>query len=514
MDNRVFGGGFTLRAVTIIIFVSLLVTGMFFSIYLFYIANSLYMLVVAAGFGALSIFAGFFNFYASILYYRSYFYDGYLDKIRKGLKKPKVWPSVAIIMPVYNENPKTVESTFRTLLKMRYPKERLAYYVLDDSTKPETANEIKSFAKSHGIRYIHRMDRRGFKAGAFNNMLKYSNEKFIAIFDYDERLVNRNFLLDIMPYFGDAKLSYVQTEKTCRKINNLFSDSVTLFDAFFFKFIEPARALNNTAIFAGSCGVIRRSALDGVGGFPEYVIEDTFFSFESDMNDYKSLYIPRVYALGEPVKSFTELARQQWRYNYGDTQFIGYFLSNNKKSKLSPLSNMDYITHGFGLNYISVTLILFTIISIFLAFSAIPNLTLEQILDVKFIFTDLEYFGAIALTLSIVTPVLLTKIYFNSVKKGIMLFILNFALAFVRTKAAIAAVFKRDPAMHWNRYVGTNKNKLFYALSNSAVEVVFSCAVIVLSIVATVTNHSSGGIWLVGYGVMYMFATILLYKYG
>ena len=38
------------------------------------------------------------------------------------------------------------------------------------------------------------------------------------------------------------------------------SDSINLFDAFFFKFIQPARAFNNTAIFSGSCGIIRRSA--------------------------------------------------------------------------------------------------------------------------------------------------------------------------------------------------------------------------------------------------------------
>jgi cellulose synthase (UDP-forming) len=89
--------------------------------------------------------------------------------------------------------------------------------------------------------------------------------------------------------------------------------------------VQPSRALNNTAIFAGSCGLIRRSALDKIGGFPEYIIEDTFFSFESDMHNYTSIYIPKVYAYGKPITTFTELVKQQWRYNYGDTQFMMYY---------------------------------------------------------------------------------------------------------------------------------------------------------------------------------------------
>ena len=106
---------------------------------------------------------------------------------------------------------------------------------------------------------MHRNDRKGFKAGALNNMLKHSKEEFVAIFDYDEvPHKHRTSLMDMLPYFSDKKLSYIQTEKRYFK-GTFFSDTVDLFDAFFFKFVQPSRALNNTAIFAGSCGLIRRT---------------------------------------------------------------------------------------------------------------------------------------------------------------------------------------------------------------------------------------------------------------
>ena len=53
----------------------------------------------------------------------------------------------------------------------------------------------------------------GFKAGNLNNMLKHSKEEFIAVFDYDEYLTNKNFLTDLIPFFQDKKVGYVQTEK-------------------------------------------------------------------------------------------------------------------------------------------------------------------------------------------------------------------------------------------------------------------------------------------------------------
>ncbi|OJI07798.1 MAG: hypothetical protein BK997_02180 [Candidatus Micrarchaeum sp. ARMAN-1] len=515
MKNKFFGDKFTLRIVTVAIFIILAIAGLAFSLYLFIIAKNTYMYVVATAFAALSIVSGFFNISASILYYRSYFYGKYISKIRRKLRPMLSYPSVAVVVPVYNEDPAMVEDTLVNLKKLDYPKKSLNYYLLDDSTDAGIRSEMIRIAKKNKFAYMHRDNRKGFKAGALNNFVSGMKEEFIAIFDYDERLTNPKFLTDLLPYFQDPNLSYIQTEKTHRKAN-LFADSINIFDGFFFKFIEPARALNNTAIFAGSCGIIRVSALRDIGGFPEYVIEDTFFSFKSDLYNYKSLYVPKVYALGKPIKKFTELVKQQWRYNYGDTQFIKYFFKNRKSMKGSPISSMDYLTHGFGLNYISVILIMFTIVSIFIVFSAVPfvNLNIHQIFNAKYVGLDLEIFGSIALVLSFLAPVIMTKIYFNSIKKGFMVFALNFALAFSRTKAAIAAITQSNPGVHWNRNNDPGKSKLVFSIMNTRVELAFATFIFALSFFAAKTNHISGGLWLMVYGFMYLFATLFMYKYG
>ena len=511
----------TIRLITVVLFILLAFAGIAFSLYLFIIAKSVYMYILAAAFFLLSAVSGFFNIFAAYWYYKAYFYSGYLDKINKGLKPIGRFPTVAVAVPVYNEEPEMVKRSLTKFIGLKYPKDKVRYYILDDSTNQRTVEELRGFSRDHGIVYLHRDNRNGYKGGALNEMLKRSKEEFVAVFDADEYLTNGNFLIDMLPYFQDENLSYVQTEKRSEK-GTFFSDSVDLFNAFFFRFIQTARALDNTAIFAGSCGIIRRSALDKIGGFPEYVIEDTFFSFESDENNFRSLYIPKVYALGRPIKTFTALVKQQWRYNYGDTQFLQYILRrfrNKRKVKnITALSSIDYIAHGFGLNYLSVVLIIFTLVSVLIVFSAFmpASITLSEVLNLnlKNITLDLELFGIVAFTLSCFIPVVLTKFYFNSVSKGFMIFLLNFSLAFVRLKAAIAALLKLDPKPQWQK-ISLGNGGILSSLYNTKFEITFSSILFALGYVSmSISYNIAGGLWLIWYGVMYSLATIFLHKYG
>ncbi len=507
------------RIFAVIIFAVLTVFGFVFSIYLIYNANSMYTYFLAFSYLILSVVAGLLNTFTAYSYYRSYLYDEYLQSIKTGLAPLKRFPTVAVVMATFNEDPMMIIKNMQQLLILDYPRDKIKFYMLDDSNDVEKIKAVKIASKRYGYEYINRPERKGYKAGALNNLMNITKEEFIAIFDYDEYLTDPSFLKDLIPYFQDKKLAYIQTEKRYAKYS-FFSDTVDLFDAFFFKFIQPSRALNNTAIFAGSCGIIKTEHLKEIGGFPEYVIEDTFFSFESDIHGFKSLYMPKIYARGKPIKTFTELVKQQWRYNYGDTQFLGYFMNKLRRKgtrkKLSPLSNVDYMTHGFGLNYISVMLVLFTLISVLIVFSQLPvaKLNLSNILTSQYISFDLELLGMGALFVSIIAPIMITKIYFNSVKKGIMIFLLNFALAFIRARAAFAAIFRKRYKVVWDRNIFSKKyGRMFYAIRNSIVEIVFAGFLVMLSILAITINNTFGGLWLLWYGVLYASTIFMFYKY-
>ena len=512
-----------LMLIPIALFLILTISSALFSVYLLYLAgyaHSISITALAITFLFLSLLSGFFNIFTAYSYYRSQLYSKYLKRIQNKLTPLTKFPTVAVVMPIYNEDPALVKRNMLRLKDMDYPKEKVNFYILDDSTKANVAAEIKGFAKANSIGYIHRKNRDGYKAGALNNFVKAAKEEYLAIFDYDEYLTNTAFLKELLPYFSIKDLSYVQTEKSYSK-GTFFSETINLFDEFFFNFVQPSRALNNTAIFAGSCGIIKNSAIKKIGGFPEYVIEDTFFSFESDIHNYKSLYVPKIYALGKPIKTFTELSRQQWRYNYGDTQFLNYFFkrtASKKSTKLSALSNIDYLTHGSGLNYISLVLVLFTLVSVLIVFATaaapLTSLNITELFKSSSLPATIEALGIMAFVVSLLAPVLLIKLQFKSIKKGIMVLFLNFALAITRTKAAFAALFSDKQSSLWVRSFSSKGPRIANALKSSFSEITFASILFMLSIFAMFINNVSGAIWLFWYSILYFSTFAFFYKYG
>jgi cellulose synthase/poly-beta-1,6-N-acetylglucosamine synthase-like glycosyltransferase len=503
------------RLFTVFVFLTLSVTGFGFAVYLFFVAHSIMLYAIAVIFLMLSIGAGFFNVLASYWYYRSFEYNRYVENFRKNLKPVKDYPTVSVVMPTHTESIHEIKKNLIELKKINYQKGKMHIFVLNDSENLEMKKNLEGICNKLHVKFINKENNIGYKAGSLNNFLKHSKDEFVAIFDADEYLEDKNFLVDTIPFFQDEKIAYVQTEKRYRK-GTFFSDSVDIFDAFFFRFIETSRSMDNTAIFSGSCGVIRRSVIDEVGGFPEVMIEDTFFSLESDLKGYRGFYLPKVYARGEPITTFTGLVKQQWRYNYGDTQFIAYFLKKKDKKKKHWFQRVNYTAHGFGLNYLSLGLILFTLISLLIVFSSLPfaHINVSSISSLFKIsgIEIAELLGLFAFLLSMFVPAILTKMYFKSFKKGVMVFLLNYALAFVRAKAAIAAMVGSTKRPSWGNKSGYNNN-IISAIGNTKTEMAFTGILVLLGIVALSRSNIAGGIWLIWYAGMYSLATLFFYKY-
>ena len=107
----------------IVLFMILSAAGLCFSVYLFYVSYplSVQSWLLAVGFTLLSVIAGSFNIYAAMWYYRSYQYDGYLKNIMSKLKPVTSYPTVAVLIPSYNEEPDMVERNIKSLFALNYP---------------------------------------------------------------------------------------------------------------------------------------------------------------------------------------------------------------------------------------------------------------------------------------------------------------------------------------------------------------------------------------------------------
>ena len=99
------------------------------------------------------------------------------------------------------------------MCKIEYPRELLEIQVLDDSTD-ETRQIAELAVRRHAlhgvdIKYIHRADRTGYKAGALDEGLKVARGNFVAIFDADF-IPKADFLERTIHYFTDDKVALVQ----------------------------------------------------------------------------------------------------------------------------------------------------------------------------------------------------------------------------------------------------------------------------------------------------------------
>src|SRR6266853_4886775 len=116
-------------------------------------------------------------------YYLVYLYLRYRDQEPKAGAALDPLPVVTIQLPLYNEM-YVADRLITSVCAIDYPRELLEIQVLDDSTD-ETRSiaelAVRRFAaEGVDIKYYHRANRNGYKAGALDAGLKAARGEFIA----------------------------------------------------------------------------------------------------------------------------------------------------------------------------------------------------------------------------------------------------------------------------------------------------------------------------------------------
>ncbi len=101
----------------------------------------------------------------------SYAYAGYpalLALIARGKRRERYaatleWPSVTVVVPVYNEE-RVIADTLRRLLEIDYPRHRLQILVVSDASTDGSDDIVRSYAE-HGVELLRSPIRRGKTAG-------------------------------------------------------------------------------------------------------------------------------------------------------------------------------------------------------------------------------------------------------------------------------------------------------------------------------------------------------------
>jgi cellulose synthase (UDP-forming) len=237
---------------------------------------------------------------------------------------PEKWPEVDLLITTYNEPLRLVKYTALAATNIDWPDGKLNVYLLDDGRR----EEFRAFAEQAGIGYMTRPDNENAKAGNINRALGRVSAPFVAIFDADH-VPTRSFLQLTMGWFErDVNLGLLQTpqhyyspdpfEKNLEQFRSIPSEN-----ELFYGVVQDGNDLWNATSFCGSCAVLRRRALDEIGGLAtETVTEDAHTSIRLQKKGWSTAYINIPQAAGLATERLSGHIRQRVRWARGMTQIL------------------------------------------------------------------------------------------------------------------------------------------------------------------------------------------------
>ncbi len=257
---------------------------------------------------------------------------------------------VDVVVPSRGEPLELLERSLRGCLALEYP--RVAVWLLDDAARPELADLCLTL----GCRYLSRTDGRHAKAGNLNHALPHLRGDLLLVFDADV-VPQRHFLSRTVGLFDDPRVALVQTPQSyvnpdpvCRNLGLerwLMPD-----EEVFYRWIEPTRQGVGAVVCAGTSFVVRRSALEQVGGFETGTpSEDLATGIRLTAAGHRILYLNEKLSAGLAPTSLVAMARQRSRWASGTLQTLRTTANPLVIPGLNPLQRLAFlegILHWFN----------------------------------------------------------------------------------------------------------------------------------------------------------------------
>jgi cellulose synthase/poly-beta-1,6-N-acetylglucosamine synthase-like glycosyltransferase len=272
-------------------------------------------------------------------YYLVYLYMSNRDKVPTPGPPLDPVPIVTIQLPLYNEM-YVADRLIGAVCRIDYPRDRLEIQVLDDSSD-ETRGIAELAVRRHAaqgidIKYYHRADRAGYKAGALEAGLKVARGEFIAIFDADF-MPTADFLTNLMPHFRNPQVGMVQARwgHINQDYSLLTKIQAILLDGHFILEHGGRNRGGRFFNFNGTAGVWRRVAIDDAGGWQhDTLTEDLDLSYRAQLRGWQFVFVPGVIAPAEVPVEMNAFKSQQHRWAKGSIQTCRKLLPRILRSNL------------------------------------------------------------------------------------------------------------------------------------------------------------------------------------
>ena len=258
-------------------------------------------------------------------------------------------PTVDILIPTYDEPEFILKRTVIGCQEIDY--EPKTIYLLDDTRRPE----IKQLAEQLGCEYRTRPDNAHAKAGNLNYTIPQTQGEFIVIFDADF-VPTKNFLQRTLGFFQDESVALVQTPQTFYNVDPIarnlgLEDVLTPEEEVFYRQLQPIKDGAGSVVCSGTSFVVRRKALESIGGFvTDSLSEDYFTGIRLSAKGYRLVYIDEKLSAGLAAENIAAHATQRLRWARGTLQ--AFFIKSNPLTipglnLLQRLAHLEGLLHWF-----------------------------------------------------------------------------------------------------------------------------------------------------------------------
>jgi cellulose synthase (UDP-forming) len=230
-------------------------------------------------------------------------------------------PQVDVLIPTCGEPLPVLERCLRACSQLSYPHKQL--WVLDDAGRAEVAELVARY----GAGYQHRPQRSHAKAGNLNAGLPLGSGELVAVFDADF-VPQQHFLERTIGLLLDPQVALVQTPQHFFNadpvMRNLAMEAWLLPDEeSFYRWIEPVRSAWDAVVCAGTSFLVRRAALEEVGGFVEQAIsEDLVTGMLLASRGWRLRYLGEKLSAGLAAETMLDFVRQRQRWASGTLQAL------------------------------------------------------------------------------------------------------------------------------------------------------------------------------------------------
>jgi cellulose synthase (UDP-forming) len=299
-------------------------------------------------FGVISIIAGCLLFLVECFYFLNSTL-GYFISIKPKARQafalpadPALLPHIDIYIPTFDESPDLVGPTLIAATQMRYPRDKLHVYLLDDGGTPqklnnpnqdnaaaqERSNKLKLIAEQFGATYLTRALNDDAKAGNLNNALQYTSGELLVILDCDH-VPAEDFLEQTVGFFlADPKLFLLQTPHNFVNADPVERNLSTYATSpgeneLFYGVMQPGMDAWGSTFFCGSAAVLRRSVIDEIGGIAsETITEDAETTLNALALGYTTAYFNKPLVSGLQPETFSGFLAQRVRWSQGMLQIF------------------------------------------------------------------------------------------------------------------------------------------------------------------------------------------------